>query len=269
MSGLLKRHLTYANVMATIAVVLALGGVSWAASKAPKNSVGTAAIKRNAVTSGKIRNKTLRSSDFKPAFLNRKWPQAGRADSAARADLAAKADLASKADLAAKATQATNAVSATSLENTFRGYERVAATQSTVSKDDAFSKAPEISLAKRGGVEIFAKCAYYNSVTYSRIGAHVSQANTLIQSGLNIVAAAAGSSPNLGADGQKSGPGGAVAGHSGVVIEPDGSGISLGSLEGLSSTYVATPHIADLPRPNAFPDKWGCIFTYEGRYLTP
>jgi hypothetical protein len=50
----LLRHLTYANVMATIAIFLVLGGASWAAIKLPRNSVATKHIKANAVTLPKI-----------------------------------------------------------------------------------------------------------------------------------------------------------------------------------------------------------------------
>ena len=39
MSGRIKSNLTYANVMATIAVFIALGGVSFAAFHLPKDSV--------------------------------------------------------------------------------------------------------------------------------------------------------------------------------------------------------------------------------------
>lgn len=50
----LADHLTYANVMATIAVFIALGGVSWAAVTLPRNSVGTAQIKNGAVSEKKL-----------------------------------------------------------------------------------------------------------------------------------------------------------------------------------------------------------------------
>jgi hypothetical protein len=53
-----RGKLTYANVMATIAVFIALGGVSYAAFKLPKNSVGTPQLKKGAVTPAK----------FSPAF---------------------------------------------------------------------------------------------------------------------------------------------------------------------------------------------------------
>jgi hypothetical protein len=50
--------LTYANVMATIAVFIALGGASYAAIKLPKNSVGTEQLKKGAVTETKLSKAT-------------------------------------------------------------------------------------------------------------------------------------------------------------------------------------------------------------------
>lgn len=58
---LIASKLTYANVVASFALFIALGGVSYAAVKLPKNSVGNAQIKNGAVTSKKISKKTLSS----------------------------------------------------------------------------------------------------------------------------------------------------------------------------------------------------------------
>lgn len=46
--------LTYANVVATLALFVALGGASYAALQLPKNSVGPKQLKKNAVTTQKI-----------------------------------------------------------------------------------------------------------------------------------------------------------------------------------------------------------------------
>ncbi len=54
----LRRHLTYANVAATLALFLALGGAAYAATQLPKNSVGTKQLKKGAVTAAKINKKT-------------------------------------------------------------------------------------------------------------------------------------------------------------------------------------------------------------------
>ncbi len=50
----LRRHASYANVVASVALFLALGGVSYAAFHLPANSVGTAQIKNRAVTLAKV-----------------------------------------------------------------------------------------------------------------------------------------------------------------------------------------------------------------------
>lgn len=50
----MRSRLTYANVMATLAVFLAFGGVGWAVVKFPANSVGTKQLKKGAVTLAKI-----------------------------------------------------------------------------------------------------------------------------------------------------------------------------------------------------------------------
>jgi hypothetical protein len=59
----------YANVASTLALVVALGGTSYAAVALPKNSVGNKQLKTNAVTSGKVEDRTLLSKDFKAGQL--------------------------------------------------------------------------------------------------------------------------------------------------------------------------------------------------------
>jgi hypothetical protein len=65
----MKAHLTYANVLATLAIFIALGGVSWAATQLPRNSVGTAQLKKNAVNSSKVKDRSLLAKDFKSGQL--------------------------------------------------------------------------------------------------------------------------------------------------------------------------------------------------------
>lgn len=57
----IRKRLTYANVVATLALFLAIGGVSYAAIKLPKNSVGTKQLKNGAVTGKKIAPAAIKS----------------------------------------------------------------------------------------------------------------------------------------------------------------------------------------------------------------
>jgi hypothetical protein len=82
----MKRHLTYANVMATIGVFLALGGASYAAIKLPANSVGSRQIKDGAVGSADIKNHSIRSGDFKGGLPSGpKGPRGPKGDAGAAA----------------------------------------------------------------------------------------------------------------------------------------------------------------------------------------
>ena len=60
----LRPRLTYANVMATAAVFIALGGSSYAALTLPRNSVGPAQIRSRAVVSRHIRDGAIALRDI-------------------------------------------------------------------------------------------------------------------------------------------------------------------------------------------------------------
>ncbi|HET6997350.1 MAG TPA: hypothetical protein VFI03_02085 [Solirubrobacterales bacterium] len=61
----MRRHLSFANVTAVLALFVALGGVSYAAVVLPKNSVGTKQLKPSSVTSAKVADGSLQRGDFK------------------------------------------------------------------------------------------------------------------------------------------------------------------------------------------------------------
>ena len=63
-------HLSYANVTATVALVVALGGTSYAAITLPRNSVGTRQLRPGAVRSQDVKNGTLRTVDFSRSARN-------------------------------------------------------------------------------------------------------------------------------------------------------------------------------------------------------
>jgi hypothetical protein len=65
----LRERLTYANVMATIAVFIALGGASYAATQLPKNSVGTKQLKKNSVTTSKVKKEAITAAKVKQGTL--------------------------------------------------------------------------------------------------------------------------------------------------------------------------------------------------------
>ena len=73
----LRSRLSYANVTATLALFIALGGTSYAAVTLPKNSVGHSQIKKNAVRSGEIRSKSIRLSDISTRTRSALGGQAG------------------------------------------------------------------------------------------------------------------------------------------------------------------------------------------------
>jgi hypothetical protein len=86
---LLKRRPSPAMMVAFVALMLALGGTSFAAVKLAANSVGNAQLKKNAVTSAKVKNGSLTSADFKAGAL-----RAGPAGAAGAAGAAGPAGVA-------------------------------------------------------------------------------------------------------------------------------------------------------------------------------
>jgi hypothetical protein len=67
---MLKRRFTYANVASTLALVLVLSGVAFAAATLPRNSVGTRQLKKNAVKTSKVDNGTLLFKDMRDGQID-------------------------------------------------------------------------------------------------------------------------------------------------------------------------------------------------------
>ena len=64
MSRRIRDRLTYANVIATLALFVALGGSSYAALKLPRDSVGSEQIRSGAVASGEVKDRSLQLRDI-------------------------------------------------------------------------------------------------------------------------------------------------------------------------------------------------------------
>jgi hypothetical protein len=100
---------TYANVTATLALFLALGGGAYAAATLPARSVGSKQLKRNAVVGAKIKNSgskvknnSLTGADVRESSL-RKVPSAAAADNATTAGQATTSNSATTAGHATSA----------------------------------------------------------------------------------------------------------------------------------------------------------------------
>jgi hypothetical protein len=121
----MRKHLTYANVVSTICLFLALGGAAYAGTKLAKGSVGTEQLKAEAVTKGKLHpnsvnskkvvNGSLTGEDIDAATLG-KVPNATNAEYANNAGSATNATHASSAENADHASNADNANHATSAD---------------------------------------------------------------------------------------------------------------------------------------------------------
>jgi Collagen triple helix repeat (20 copies) len=71
----IRQRLTYANVIATLALFLVLGGGAYAATTLPRNSVGTGQLKPEAVTAGKIAKKTRQQLQGERGLTGPQGPQ--------------------------------------------------------------------------------------------------------------------------------------------------------------------------------------------------
>src|SRR3954467_15074404 len=60
----LRAHLSYANVIATLALFIALGGGAYAAATLPRNSVRASQLRANSVSAAKIRAGAVHGSDI-------------------------------------------------------------------------------------------------------------------------------------------------------------------------------------------------------------
>jgi len=112
-----RPRLTYANVVATIALFAALGGVSYAATTLPKNSVGTDQIQAESVRTGKLAEDAVTASRLSQGVRERIDAAAAGATQTATStpDSVKHAETADRAATAATAVSADTAKDADAL----------------------------------------------------------------------------------------------------------------------------------------------------------
>jgi hypothetical protein len=85
----IRKRLTYANVMSSLAVFIVLGGAAVAATQLPKNSVGSKQLKRNAVTAAKIKKDAVTGAKVKKGSLDASDFKAGQLPAGPKGDTGA------------------------------------------------------------------------------------------------------------------------------------------------------------------------------------
>jgi hypothetical protein len=125
-----RPRLTYANVVASLALFIALGGASYAATSLPKGSVGTDQIQAEAVRTGKVADDAVTAVKLAEGVRERLAPVGGtpatptttsapesvkHAETADRALTAGSAETATRADTAKSAESADSAKNAQEL----------------------------------------------------------------------------------------------------------------------------------------------------------
>lgn len=121
MLKLRRGPLTYANVMSTLAVFIALGGLGYAATL-PRNSVGARELKSRAVTNAKIRTGAVTSATVRDRSLLARDFRAGQLLAGPKGDPGAAGAPGAKGDTGAQGAQGPAGPSGIS------GYERVQTT---------------------------------------------------------------------------------------------------------------------------------------------
>jgi hypothetical protein len=116
MSKMWSRRPSPALIVATVALVVAMAGTTYAATQLPKNSVGAKQLKKDAVTGAKVKNGSLTGSDIDIASLGN-VPSASNSERANLADRALTADSVGSAKTAQSADHATTAGHATTADS--------------------------------------------------------------------------------------------------------------------------------------------------------
>jgi hypothetical protein len=230
--------------MATVAVFIALGGVSWAAVKLPKNSVTNKSIKKNAVTGAKVKNRSLTGDDIKRGSLD---------SSEINESALSKVPSATTADSAATAGSVANRVTA---------YQRVPVSTIQSSPTDGYANATEVPLFSHGAVTVYAKCfastAKIYAVVIGRTSSDYAMETGRTSGGdIQMIGKTTGEVSRAfnGQDADQDAIGSVDAkAAAGQIIGPDGAGLSF------SVSILTRFSSAAIFSPNAWPGEQSCIF---------
>jgi hypothetical protein len=150
----LFRHLSFSNVIAVIALFVALGGAAYAGSKINgktivNKSIGGGKLKNETITANKIKKGTITSAQIAPGSINSTQINVSTLTTVPSAQTAATATTATTADTARTATTAETATKADSA--TTAGTADEAASAETAQEADNAKHAEEADTAKHAG----------------------------------------------------------------------------------------------------------------------
>lgn len=144
-----RKRLTYANVISSLALFLVLaGGTAFAASQLGKNSVGAKQLKKNAVTTAKLKNNAVTGAKIKPGAVT-----------------GAKIDEGSLGTVPS-ASNANSANVAASLNGYQHNSIRVSPTP-VVDYTAGINSPTETTLLSSGPLSVVAKCFTYGGTVYA------------------------------------------------------------------------------------------------------
>lgn len=172
----MKRHLSYANVMSTIAVFFAISGATaFAATQIAKNSVGSKQLKKNAVTSVKIKKNAVTNAKIKKSAVTN-----AKIKNGAVTGVKIKNGTISGSKINLPTLGAVPLASG--LAGLHRaGWVRVAAT-SGADYDSARIAAPEVPLTTVGPFTAYGKCFTFDTRVYSIAYIRTSEGGSLLDS---------------------------------------------------------------------------------------
>jgi hypothetical protein len=168
----IRKRITYANVMSSIAVFLVLGGASAYAAK----KIGSNEIKGNSITTGKLKKNAVTSSKIKKNSITTAKIKNG-------AVTGPKINLATLGTVPSAQTAQTANVANSLAGYSHKGIIRATATGGAT-EAAAAAAAPEIALFTAGPLTVYAKCLDDNgsSETYGVFYIKTSQGGVIVDS---------------------------------------------------------------------------------------